>query len=42
MGERDGATQVGDDFEECILNCGLSDSDIGNVGLETADSPGEG
>lgn len=41
MGERSGAAQVGGDFEECVLDCGLSESDIGDVALEIADPPGE-
>lgn len=42
MGGRGGCAQVGDDFEECVLNCGLGDSNVGDVGLETADSPRKG
>lgn len=40
--EGDVATEVGDDFEEGVLNCGLGQSDIGDMGFEAADSPGKG
>lgn len=42
MGKRCGSAQVGDDFEECVLNCGLGDSDIGDMGFEATDAPREG
>jgi hypothetical protein len=29
---------MGDDFEECVLNCCLGHSDIRDMGLETADA----
>lgn len=34
------STQVSDDFEEGILDCGLGDPDIGDMGFEAANSPG--
>jgi hypothetical protein len=42
MVERGGSAQVCDDFEECVLNCGLGHSNVGDVGLEAADSPRRG
>lgn len=41
MAEGGGSAQVGDDFEKGVLNGSLCHSDIGYVGLETADAPGE-
>lgn len=42
MCEGGGSAQMGDDFEECVLNCCLGHSDIRDMALETADAPGRG
>ena len=42
MVEGGGSAQVGDDFEECVLNGGLGHSNIGDMTLEAANSPGQG
>ena len=42
MGEGHRVAEVGGDFEEGVLDCGLGESDVGNMGLETADAPGKG